>query len=225
MPNKDDFDFDIDFNTTDTEEDDSFDSLGGNPKTSKDDFEDSFGNIEDLGMTLKTKANNNPNSDTSAVKKTALIGAIAGFIIIVIALIIISSISKHNKEKITAINTSAPVETVESVIIQPSASATPVAANLNGWVAFTDDSGIVIDTEINSNFTVTSITHLAKVVNDKKDMLVKSIVTGNVSGLVGTYEIEIPYQTAKLLKVGNTFDIKYMISSAEGVKVVGDIKY
>ncbi len=163
-----------------------------------------------------------PQEDTKSVKKTAIIAAAAGFVIIVAALGIRGLV---NKNKNNSEPTVKPTQTTVGQTAGNQSGTQPVTVYDSGWVQFTKDNGISIDQEISSNFTITSIKHLAKVVNENNDKMVKSIVTGNISGLVGTYEIEVPYEKARHLTVGAVFNITYRCTTENGVKIIGEVKY
>ncbi len=93
------------------------------------------------------------------------------------------------------------------------------------WVIFKQDDKIEFDKEIEALFTVTSIQHVAKVVNNKNDKIIKSIVKGNISGITGNYEIDIPYDKAKLISDGTVFNVRYKYNMRNDVRIIGEIKY
>ena len=85
-------------------------------------------------------------------------------------------------------------------------------------------SELAFSSVINGDFTVTSIKAYVK---DSKtgEKTVKAVVTGGISGLSGTYELEIPYSKAEKLAVGDSFSVKYRIAKLNDYTIVGDISY
>ena len=56
--------------------------------------------------------------------------------------------------------------------------------------------------------------------------MVKSVLTGALSGLSGTYEIEVPYTVASKVNPGDFFDVTVeMGTDTRGKTVVGEILY
>lgn len=78
---------------------------------------------------------------------------------------------------------------------------------------------------IDSTFTITELHHYALVTNTQNDKQVKSVVKGNISGLVGTYEMEIPTYMALKVSVGTTFSVTYQLKEQNGYKLIGEIRY
>lgn len=186
-------------------------------------FDEAFGDNETTDNKIDNTQGNEIEGAKSA-KKTAIILGIIGFVVIVIALFIASLVGNSNNKK------EASVEETKAEITAHSAytSKENIPAKLHhneGWIEFKANGDVVIDVEIDSDFTVTSIRHFAKVVNENNDKIVKSIVTGNISGLVGTYEVEIPYEKAIKLKVGSVFKITYKCNADNDSKIIGEIKY
>jgi len=194
------------------------------------------------------------NDGVKSVKKTAIISATAGFVVIIIALTIISSINgmKNSSNKggdKTTVNYNVgklqnnPSQNIDKTsgnsnntsVNLDDASITPNNTSVNSrksdntsetsWKEFTQGLENDIDNVISSNFTVTSIQHFAKVVNDKNVVIVRSVVKGNISGLVGTYEIVLPYKKARYLKIGSVFDIKYHYVVENGIMIIDEIEY
>lgn len=95
----------------------------------------------------------------------------------------------------------------------------------DNWIEFKAELGVEFDRNIKALFTVTSINHFTRVVENSKDMIVRSIIKGNISGLTGTYEIVVPYEKARLLTDGAVFTIQYNYGVYEGKKIIGEIIY
>lgn len=187
------------------------------------------------------------NNEESSPKKVAIIAIIIGIVILTIVLLIFS-ISNHFKEKNQSeiVNSNTLQQSVNDIegnkvyegqnqyqseqnnidaeINQDDTSdEIPEIDASNNWVEFGLAGDISFDEEYSGEFTVTNIQHFAKVVNKNNDKIVKSIVTGNISGLVGTYEVEIPYYKAVKLQPGTLLKIQYKYGVQNGVKVIGEI--
>lgn len=123
-----------------------------------------------------------------------------------------SNINTNNQQN----QNSVPSQNVVSNIGQSSVSWQEI--NLSG----SDLSGSVW---IESAFTITELKHYAAVTNGQSDKQVKSVAKGNISGLVGTYEVELPTYQAVGLSVGTTFKVSYQLKDQGAYKVIGQIKY
>jgi len=88
-------------------------------------------------------------------------------------------------------------------------------------LAGTDLGNIWVD----STFTITELKHYAAVTNGQNDKQVKSVAKGNISGLVGTYEVELPTWQALKLSVGTSFKVSYQLKEQGSYRIIGQIKY
>lgn len=95
----------------------------------------------------------------------------------------------------------------------------------DGWADFDDSTQLEFSEPIESLFTVTSINSYVKTANDTKDIILKTILKGSISGLVGTYEIEVPYDITYKLRKGDSFQITYRLSEYNQKNIVEDITY
>lgn len=189
-----------------------FDNLG--------DFGDSFGN--DLGAGFGSENEEatpqtleNANKGEGIDKKQSLIIIGIGVVVIVLALIIGRILL-------------APKESTKPIESQPGNVTTEVEkpSNLGGWQEFNGENSIEFsETLVNSIFTVTGIKHYVQSVDIHGNIAVKSILTGTLSGYVGTYELEIPYSKGSRLVLGSSFDVKVEVGEFDGRIVVGEIRY
>ncbi len=174
---------------------------------------------------------NNIQNDKN-VMGVALISIVVGVVVIVIAFSLIGVANRFQgrEEKTEKIENNI-IDRVESRVETITSKVTIIPEkgidinNANDWVEFKRGEGIELDKEVEALFTVTSIQHMAKVVNEKNDKIIKSIVKGNISGIAGTYEIDIPYEKAELLSDGAVFTIVYRYTMRNGTRVIGEIKY
>lgn len=180
-----------------------------------------------------------PEVNKGDYKRTAIITAAIGFLIVVVAFGVMNLIgSRQHKvqeapmkieEQSGGGEGSAYVQKVEPGGLQVN-KENPVAGQAESalttqWEEISTDSGVEFNKELEGTFTVTSVRHYAKVAVSNKEVVLKSVVTGSISGLSGTYEIEIPYMKARYLKIGDTFEVKYHCSVEEGVMFIGEIEY
>ncbi len=93
-----------------------------------------------------------------------------------------------------------------------------------GWVeiSFTE---VEFSDNIEGAFTVTDIKYFTKVNKQSGEKQVKALVTGAISGLTGTYELELPYTRASLLETGSVFKVTYKKASLNNDSIVSDIRY
>lgn len=236
---------DFGFGTEDSSEADDDMFSFGSDSSSEGDSGFSLGGDDSAPLTI------NPDSlgtgggndfDEDGKKKRAFILGVVGVIIILGGLMIagvITRISKSSGKRETA-SVKTAVETETSTRNEKesrreeekqetkaeSSTETPVrrvSLTDGGWDEI-ELSELAFSNVINGDFTVTSIKAYVK---DSKtgEKTVKAVVTGGISGLSGTYELEIPYSKAEKLAVGDSFSVKYRIAKLNDYTIVGDISY
>ena len=237
---------DFGFGTEDSPEADDDMFSFGSDSSSEGDSGFSLGGEDSAPLTI------NPDSlgtggdndfDEDGKKKRAFILGVVGVIIILGGLMIagvITRISKGSGKRETA-SVKTAVETEASTRGEKesrreeeakretkaeSSTEAPVrrvSLTDGGWDEI-ELSELAFSNVINGDFTVTSIKAYVK---DSKtgEKTVKAVVTGGISGLSGTYELEIPYSKAEKLAVGDSFSVKYRIAKLNDYTIVGDISY
>lgn len=236
---------DFGFGTEDSPEADDDMFSFGSDNSSEGDSGFSLGGDDSAPLTI------NPDSlgtgggndfDEDGKKKRAFILGVVGVIIILGGLLIagvITRISKSSGKRETA-SVKTAVETETSTRVEKesrkeeekqdtkaeSSTEAPVrrvSLTDGGWDEI-ELSELAFSNVINGDFTVTSIKAYVK---DSKtgEKTVKAVVTGGISGLSGTYELEIPYSKAEKLAVGDSFSVKYRIAKLNDYTIVGDISY
>lgn len=237
---------DFGFGTEDSPEADDDMFSFGSDSSSEGDSGFSLGGDDSAPLTI------NPDSlgtgggndfDEDGKKKRAFILGVVGVIIILGGLMIagvITRISKSSGKRETA-SVKTAVETEASTRGEKesrreeeakretkaeSSTEAPVrrvSLTDGGWDEI-ELSELAFSNVINGDFTVTSIKAYVK---DSKtgEKTVKAVVTGGISGLSGTYELEIPYSKAEKLAVGDSFSVKYRIAKLNDYTIVGDISY
>ena len=217
-----DFDFD-EFGGFDTDDTDDF--FGGGD-TGSDDFfgdseEDFFGDEDELGDNKGIQYEE--SGGTSEVVKLGIIMIVVAIVLIIITFVIRGAIKGRPKNK--------AIDKVNQIVSQQEPGT--VNQNIsqtgnNDWIQFTTTKGDVYfqDERLDSTFTVTKVTHYAKVAtSDGEYVTMKTILTGNLSGLVGTYELEIPYNKGTRISVGNSFSVAVEYGEYDGKFVIGEIEY
>lgn len=237
---------DFGFGTEDSSEaDDDMFSFGGD-SSSEGDSGFSLGGDDSAPLTINPDSLGNSGGDNDfdedGKKKRAFILGVVGVIIILGGLMIagvITRISKGSGKRETA-SVKTAVETEASTRVEKesrkedekqdtkaeSSTEAPVrrvSLTDGGWDEI-ELSELAFSNVINGDFTVTSIKAYVK---DSKtgEKTVKAVVTGGISGLSGTYELEIPYSKAEKLAVGDSFSVKYRIAKLNDYTIVGDISY
>ena len=237
---------DFGFGTEDSPEADDDMFSFGSDSSSEGDSGFSLGGDDSAPLTINPDSLGNSGSgndfDEDGKKKRAFILGVVGVIIILGGLMIagvITRISKGSgKRETTSVKTA--VETEASTRVEKesrkeeekqdtkaeSSTEAPVrrvSLTDGGWDEI-ELSELAFSNVINGDFTVTSIKAYVK---DSKtgEKTVKAVVTGGISGLYGTYELEIPYSKAEKLAVGDSFSVKYRIAKLNDYTIVGDISY
>lgn len=159
-------------------------------------------------------------------KRTLIIGGIGLGIILIV--FIIAGFIKANKDKPPKDETVYETNTVVNVSPADSQVKTvenPVQQQVqynDGWTVIEPDKSIDLDSEVSGVFTVTKIKHMAR--SNGVETEVKTVASGSISGLTGTYDLELPYSLARFLTVGNTLKLKYKIGQINGSSIISDFK-
>lgn len=228
---------DFGFGTEDSSEaDDDMFSFGGD-SSSEGDSGFSLGGDDSAPLTINPDSLGNSGGDNDfdedGKKKRAFILGVVGVIIILGGLMIagvITRISKGSGKRETEASTRVEKESRKEEEKQETKAESSTEAPVRR-VSLTDGgwdeielSELAFSNVINGDFTVTSIKAYVK---DSKtgEKTVKAVVAGGISGLSGTYELEIPYSKAEKLAVGDSFSVKYRIAKLNDYTIVGDISY
>lgn len=238
---------DFGFGTEDSSEADDDMFSFGSDSSSEGDSGFSLGGDDSAPLTINPdslgSSGGDNDFDEDGKKKRAFILGVVGVIIILGGLMIagvITRISKSSGKRETA-SVKTAVETETSTRVEKesrreeeekretkaeSSTEAPVrrvSLTDGGWDEI-ELSELAFSSVINGDFTVTSIKAYVK---DSKtgEKTVKAVVTGGISGLSGTYELEIPYSKAEKLAVGDSFSVKYRIAKLNDYTIVGDISY
>lgn len=95
------------------------------------------------------------------------------------------------------------------------------------WIEVSlSDSDIQFDsTRLSGVFTITDIkTYARKTTEGTNNLQLKTVLTGSISGLIGTYTLEVPARISNSVKIGQSLEITYLLKDIDGAKVVDDIQ-
>jgi hypothetical protein len=180
------------------------------------------------------------NGGGNGLKKQAIITIIVGIIGVLLVIFIATRISSCAKQDDNDQTNSSKVEHTtdrggqnvddlmsDNKVDRPtSATQETVNKNDNTWVSIDKDQEVKFNkTYQELMFTVTGIEHLAKRVDSNGNLVVKTQLTGGISGLTGTYTLDIPYSKGVKLVVGDSFTVKVQLGTYSGKTVVGEIVY
>ena len=87
------------------------------------------------------------------------------------------------------------------------------------------DSEFAYETTVDAYFEITKITFKTVKYSENSQAMLYSSIIGRIAGLDGEYEIEIPYNVAINLKVGDKFAISYQTVRIDNKVVITNIKY
>lgn len=235
------FDDDDDFGGFDSGIDDSaFDDFGSIEESN----EGGFDNFEN---TNQSNNSDNVPSDKRAVLKPAIIAIVIGIVVVIGAFVVMKLISS---KATTSANNQATKQTevvqenkvqdtkkVQETTNKETSNGNNIDETINknvsqkaqdtsGWKSFASNSKISFNEEyVDCIFTVTNIKNYVKVIDSENNLMMKTVVTGNLSGFTGTYELELPYNKGSQLLAGNNFNVKVQLGKYDDKVVVGEIKY
>ena len=237
--------FDFNFNDSNNDSNDnnfSFDEssndfdFGDNTNSSNNyEFESSQFDNNDTFNTDKQ-----PDDSKAKLKKTAIIIMAVGIGLLIITFLIGSLVNKKdNKQQldtsvITVVDNNAynnvQNNNVNNIISSGNPESTgSITANNNynkksDWTEIDANQQVLFNNDYTSlTFTITGIKHLAHITNN--NLHIKTVLSGSLSGLSGTYEVEVPYNKGVMLSIGNEFTVNVLLGNYNQKTVVGDIKY
>ena len=219
------------------DDDDDFgssDSFGSSDDTFGPD--DDFESNDDLDSMDRSGIDNSDMDDSamdSADEQKAKIKHIALFaigiaLVLIVGVGILARIKNMQSEpNVDAHNTEIAYEdnrtNVEETAPVIQNNASNVVSSNNGWNAVAYDSSWTMEESLTGVFTVTSVNTYAKILVGN-EVQVKTELTGGISGLGGTYTIELPVELTGVVSRGQQLNISYKIStSSNGSTIVGDI--
>ena len=218
-------------------------SSSGSNSIPDDAFSGAFDNT--AGQQQQAAATFQDDQSAGDTKKKALIFAGVGIVLVIgvigVATLINGKINKSNTTNTTQtastttttsnVNVDNVMSTgnTQQVVQQPTVpqqSTTVVVGDTFNWTEIEDDAQIVYnDSYSELTFTITGIKHYARSVDVNNNLVVKTTLTGSISGLSGTYSLDIPYSKGTKLVVGNQFTVQVLLGQYNDKIVVCDIVY
>ena len=192
--------------------DDDFDDFGSNSSTS-----DGF----DSPLTTS-----NSKDKSSVIKQSAIIASV-GICIIILAFFLVSKVSNNkadqgDKKQQVSVNNSQ----VNNAGSDMQNTQTSNQSTVGSWKRFDSESGLRFNSEyLDATFTITGISHYVKIVDAAGNFEVKTELTGSISGLTGTYTVDVPYYKGCQLSKLDKFTVRVQLGEYNGKVVVGEIKY
>lgn len=98
----------------------------------------------------------------------------------------------------------------------------------DGWVKFQSNQDAVIYQQdyVAATFTVTKVANYVNVSDADTDYIqIKQTLSGQIQGLPGTFQIDVPYNLGSNVQVGQSFDVQVLYGTYNGRTVVGDVRY
>lgn len=203
--------------------------LGGETPTGNIDF-----NSQALNQTTDSYTENNITDDKKKVKRQAMMMVVGGIAAVILLILLIGFLDRAANNKKNVSNVNEQVNTVngnndiKSSQTQQSTSNSREKLKENNltWTEITNNEAIEFaqnSTEL--VFTVTGIKHYARAVDTNNNLMVKTTLTGSLSGLAGSFNLDIPYDKGCRLVVGSEFAVQVQLGTYNGKTVVGEIKY
>lgn len=136
-----------------------------------------------------------------------------------------SNQSQQNSTQVSVdTKTNESQQTIQETVseITPSTEQSTISVPNNPlWTEIQADKNVELGKDIDGVFTVTGIKHLARSVG--RETIVKTVVTGAISGLGSTFELELPYTLGRYIELGNSFGVSYKLGEINGNILVSDI--
>ena len=215
-------DFTFDEDTSDNEEEAGFDL-------------DSIGSTDFSDESVESTGQGNRIPKKTAIMVIAF--GLGAFIIVCIIASIVNGIGKNkNQSSSSSGQSQSQVTRVES---KPSGQTQSSAGQVqssrqvqsstqnssDGWMEFNSSSEIVFQEDYKELvFTVTGVHHYVKQ-EGTNALSIKTTLTGSLSGMSGSYEMDIPYDKGSLISVGTEFTVKVQLGEYNGRTVIGEISY
>jgi flagellar basal body-associated protein FliL len=183
---------------------------------------------------------NNNTDGRKATKKTALVIVFSGIALVLLLFIVVGFFSSFTTSSKSSSNDKSTTSQSSSTTSRNTGSQSSSSAQKNNstttnssssskdnWINFVDGTEITYnDNYISLNFTVTSINSYCKIVDSENNLELKTVLSGALSGMSGTYEIEVPYSMGTKLQVGDTFSVKVKLGTMSGgYTIVDEIVY
>lgn len=212
--------------------------------------EDDLGNAFDNSLEDSQDAPEDDNGH-GGLKKQAIIMVAVGVVALLLVIAIASAVERHNSNNTDVHNNNVISQTPNNPVQAPDDSANTRVdisddntnndgstsndensvkymqdENQFNWVEITNNENVQIDDNYSDmTFTVTGLKFYARSVDTNNNLVIKCVVSGSVSGLSGTYTLDVPYNKGVRLVVGNSFTVHVQLGTYNNKTVVCDMKY
>lgn len=225
---------------------DSFDDAFADMDTSNEASNSDDNQFTDTVSNLDSQ-NQESNDDQGNLKKQSLIVIAVGIGLLIIVFIVAGLVRGHSNKNVSTNdvqkeqqNTVSNNENNQSAndILNDSNVSNDDTSNSNNnvitntqdskytWTVITDSEDVQFNEEYSDMvFTITGIEHRARVVDTNNNLVVITNIQGSISGLPGTYELNVPYDKGVKLVVGRSFTVHVQLGTYNDKTVVGEIKY
>lgn len=223
-------------------DDDAFSGAGQQDMGQGNQFSDSLNNLDNQNQYLDTQA------EQQNTKKQSIIFIIVGVVVLMIVLVIADIFNNKPKNNSAVSNSNTnntqviqqdPNVNVDNIMGGGNSSTNQQSQNNNKqsvvtnkvdsgftWTLITDSEAVQFNNEYSDmTFTITGIEHKARAVDTNSNLVVITTLHGSISGLSGTYELDVPYNKGVKLVVGNSFTVRVQLGTYNGKTVVGEIQY
>lgn len=186
------------------ESDDGSDAID---RTESEDIPDNGALFNNIGVKKEGKS----------VNRTAIVMIIVGLGIVITAVSIGMALFKSHGSK-----SKGEVSSHETKVSSETTTVPSVRDN-STWRDISSNEEVEFSNEyIDLTFTITGIKHVAR--KNGECVEIKTVLSGSLSGLSGTYELDVPYSKGVKTSIGMGFDVKCLLGEFNGAVVVGDIK-
>lgn len=223
--------------------DDVFSGAGQQDMGQANQFSDSLNNFDNQNQYLDMQA------EQQNTKKQSIIFIIVGVVVLLVVLVIAGIF--NNKSKNNNVTSSSNGSSSSQVVQQdPNVNVDDIMGGGNNskpqqnqnntqqsvvtnkvddgftWTLISNNEAVQFNNEYSDmTFTITGIEHKARAVDTNSNLVVITTLQGSISGLSGTYELDVPYNKGVKLVVGNSFTVHVQLGTYNGKTVVGEIQY
>lgn len=197
----------------------------GNPvqqSSNQQQVENDFGEF-DTGNNETSLTQTADGNSRFSVKKTSIIIIAAGVVMLLILLLVIRGMGSNKNKQVNTNNNASEVLSSNQVSVPQN----PILSGQSSWMEISDSEDIKFsDTYMPLTFSITEVHHYAKKSSqDGKELKVKTTLVGALSGLTGTYEIDVPYSKGVKVHSGMQISVQVKLGDYNGTRVVEEIIY
>lgn len=220
-------------------DDDIFSGAGQSNTNQGNQFSDSLNSFDNQNQFQDNQ------DDQQTTKKQSIIFIVVGIAVLIVVLIVAGMFNKKpSNENVVTDNNNTTIQQDANVnvdnIMDTGNNTVPQQSQQNNqqgvitnkvdddftWTLITNNEQVQFNEQYSDmTFTITNIEHKARAVDTNSNLVVITTIQGSISGLSGTYELDIPYNEGVKLVVGNSFTVHVQLGTYNGKTVVGEIKY